>query len=96
MKQTILGFGGSSKRTRRREFLGEMDRVVPWTELVGQIAPFVPAGKLGRPPFPAEWLRIHCMQQWFTLSEPAMEEASHDVPLFREFAGLGSRDDQAT
>ena len=33
-------------------------------------------------------LRIHFMQQWFTLSDPAMEEALHDVPLFREFAGL--------
>jgi IS5 family transposase len=34
-------------------------------------------------------LRLHFMQQWFTLSDPAMEEALHDVPLFREFAGLG-------
>jgi hypothetical protein len=33
-------------------------------------------------------LRIHFMQQWFTLSDPAMEEALHDVALFREFAGL--------
>jgi IS5 family transposase len=34
-------------------------------------------------------LRIHFMQQWFTLSDPAMEEALHDITLFREFAGLG-------
>jgi hypothetical protein len=33
-------------------------------------------------------LRIHFMQQCFTLSDPAMEEALHDVPLFREFAQL--------
>jgi transposase, IS5 family len=33
-------------------------------------------------------LRIHFMQQWFGLSDPAMEEALHDVPLYREFAGL--------
>ena len=33
-------------------------------------------------------LRIHFMQQWFTLSDPAMKEALHDVPLFREFADL--------
>ena len=33
-------------------------------------------------------LRIHLMQQWFTLSDPAMEEALHDIALFREFAGL--------
>ena len=40
-------------------------------------------------PFGAEtMLRIHFMQQWFNLSDPAMEEALHDMPLFREFAGL--------
>jgi IS5 family transposase len=33
-------------------------------------------------------LRIHFMQQWFNLSDPAMEEALHDMPLFREFVGL--------
>ncbi len=33
-------------------------------------------------------LRIHFMRQWFTLSDPAMEEALHNVPVFREFAGL--------
>jgi IS5 family transposase len=43
----------------------------------------------GRPPFPVEtMLRIHFMQQWFGLSDPAMEEALFDVPLYREFAGL--------
>ena len=33
-------------------------------------------------------LRIHFMQQWFTLSDPAMEEAFFDTPLYREFAQL--------
>ena len=95
MKQSSLGLGVSTKRTRRWEFLDEMDRVVPWTDLVGEIAPFIPEGKRGRPPFPVEsLLRIHFMQQWFTLSDPAMEEALHDVPLSREFAGLGGWDDR--
>jgi len=63
MKQSSLGLGTSTKRTRRREFLDEMDRVVPWSDLVAQIAPFMPEGKRGRPPFPVEsLLRIHfCM-----------------------------------
>ena len=66
-----------------------MERVVPWAALVELVAPHAPVGKTGRPPFPVEaMLRIHFMQQWFTLSDPAMEEALHDVPLFREFAGL--------
>ena len=38
-------------------------------------------------------LRIHFMQQWFKLSDPAMEEALHDVPAFRDFAGLSYWDD---
>lgn len=55
-----------------------------------QIAPFAPEGKRGWPPFPVELLlRIHFMQQWFTLSDPAMEEVLHDMPPFRDFAGLG-------
>jgi IS5 family transposase len=95
MKQSSLGLGTSTKRTRRREFLDEMDRVVPWSDLVAEIAPFMPEGRRGRPPFPVEsLLRIHFMQQWFTLSDPAMEEALHDVPLFRDFAGLGGWDDR--
>jgi IS5 family transposase len=63
--------------------------------LVAQIAPFMPESKRGRPPFPVEsLLRIHFMQQWFTLSDPAMEEALHDISLFRDFAGLGGWDDR--
>ena len=90
MKQSDLGLNLTTKRTRKREFLAQMERVVPWGDLVALVAPFAPEGKKGRPPFAVEtMLRIHFMQQWFTLSDPAMEEALHDVPLFREFAGLG-------
>jgi IS5 family transposase len=89
MKQADLGLNLTTKRTRKREFLDEMNRVVPWSALVELIAPYAPEGRRGRPPFPLEtMLRIHFMQQWFTLSDPAMEEALHDVPLFREFASL--------
>ena len=95
MKQQSLGLGQSNKRTRRREFLGEMERVVPWSELVALVSPYLAEGKRGRPPFPVEsMLRVHFMQQWFNLSDPAMEDALHDVPLFREFAGLGGWDDR--
>jgi len=95
MKQTSLGLGQSSKRTRRRVFLEEMDRVVPWSDLVGLISPYMPEGRRGRPPFAVEvMLRVHFMQQWFNLSDPAMEEALHDMALFRDFAGLGGWDDR--
>lgn len=91
MKQVDLGLNLSSKRTRKREFLEEMDRVVPWAALVELISPYYPTGRLGRRPFALEtMLRIHFMQQWFGLSDPAMEEALFDVPLYREFAQLDS------
>ena len=66
-----------------------MNLVVPWSELAALIAPHAPAGKTGRPAFAVSvMLRIHFMQQWFGQSDPAMEESLHDVPLYREFAGL--------
>ena len=77
------------KKTRKRIFLEQMDTVVPWAELVALIAPYYPEGRTGRPPFPLEtMLRVHFMQQWFALSDPAMEEALWDTPLFRQFAQL--------
>ena len=95
MNQASLGLGNSTKRTRKREFLAEMERVVPWSAWVELVAPFSPDGRRGRPPFSVQaMLRIHFMQQWFTLSDPAMEESLHDVALFREFAGLGGWSDR--
>ena len=92
MKQISLantGFELVTKRTRKREFLDEMNLMVPWAELVALIEPFAPANKTGRPAFAVNsMLRIHFMQQWFGLSDPAMEEALHDVPLYCQFAGL--------
>jgi len=99
MKQMSLGESGferKTKRTRKREFLDEMNLVVPWSELVSLIAPHAPApgAKGGRPTFAVEtMLRIHFVQQWFNLSDPGMEEALYDTPMFREFAGLDAGED---
>ena len=87
--QHSLGFSLAVRKTRKAIFLDEMDRVVPWAELVALIAPFYPEGRTGRPPFALEtMLRTHFLQQWFNLSDPAMEEAFFDTPLYREFVGL--------
>jgi transposase, IS5 family len=95
MKQISLattGFELVTKRTRKRVFLDEMNLVVPWTELDGLIQPFASSGitaKGGRPSFVVEaMLQIHFLQQWFGISDPAMEEALHDVSLYCEFAGF--------
>ena len=92
MKQAALDLNLSLKKTRKREFLEQMERVVPWSALVALITPYYPEGRTGRQPFELEtMLRTHFLQQWFSLSDPAMEEAFFDVPLYREFAQLDSR-----
>jgi transposase, IS5 family len=95
MKQISLattGYELITKRTRKRIFLEEMNLVVPWTELVGLIQPYSspePTSKGGRPAFRVEtMLRIHFLQQWFGLSDPAMEEALEDIPMYWQFAQL--------
>jgi IS5 family transposase len=82
------------KQTRNAVFLGEMETVEPWSRLEALIEPFYPRKGNGRPPMPlGTMLRIHFMQQWFGYSDPAMEEALHDVPLLRQFAGLDAFED---
>lgn len=94
MKQMTLagsGFEKHSKTTRRAAFLAEMDRVVPWAELCALIEPYYPkAGAAGgRPPVGLQrMLRIHLLQHWFNLSDPAVEEALYDVACMREFVGI--------
>lgn len=91
MKQQDLGLNLSKRRTRKAVFLDEMDLVVPWTELLALITPHAPRAKTGRPPFELEtMLRIHFVQQWFGLSDLAMEEALFETTLYREFVGLTS------
>jgi len=91
-----FGFGDyeqstAKKRTRRECFLAEMEAVVPWKELVDLIEPYYPrtSSKGGRPPYPLEtMLRIHLLQQWYDLSDPAMEDALIEVATMRRFAGI--------
>lgn len=89
MHQTTFVLNLTTKKTRKQVFLEQMEQVVPWAELVEVITPYYPEGKKGRPPFSLEtMLRVHFMQQWFSLSDPGMEEAFFDTPLYREFAQL--------
>ena len=83
-----LGFGDyeqstAKKQTKKEKFLAEMDKVVPWQALIDLIEPFYPktGSKGGRPPYALEtMLRIHLMQHWYALSDPAMEDALIEVP----------------
>ena len=83
------GFERYTKKTRRQVFLEEMEQVVPWRELCSLIEPHYPKPGNGRPPVGVErMLRIYFLQQWFNLSDPAVEEALYDSPVMRQFVGL--------
>src|SRR5258708_39527902 len=86
-----LDFAAKKKRTKRDVFLAEMSAVVPWAVLEGLIEPHYPklGPQGGRRPFPlSTMLRIYCLQQWYSLSDPGAEEARYDIQSMRAFAGL--------
>ena len=92
-KQQDLGLKLSTRRTRKEVLLDEMTLVMPWAELVALIAIHAPVAKTGRPPFDLEMmLRIHCLQQWFGLSDLGAEEALVEISIYRDFCGLGGTD----
>src|SRR3990170_8481907 len=84
------GFEAYYKPTRREQFLAEMERVVPWAELGALIEPFYPKNDgAGRPTVGLErMLRIYFLQQWFNLSDPAVEESLYDSASMRQFVGI--------
>jgi IS5 family transposase len=92
MKQLSLataGFERYARTTRRAAFLAEMERVVPWPALCGLIEPYYPKPGNGRPPVGVErMLRLYFLQQWFNLSDPAVEEAVYDSQAMRRFVGI--------
>ena len=93
MKQRTLammsGFERYTKKTKRALLLEEMEQAVPWRELCALIEPYYPKTGNGRPPVGVErMLRIYFLQQWFNLSDPAVEEALYDSVLMRQFAGI--------
>ncbi len=78
------------KPTRRERFLAEMEQVIPWSELAAVIEPYYPKPEgAGRPPVGVErMLRIHFLQHWFNLSDPAVEETLYDSRAMRQFVGI--------
>src|SRR6266567_7618186 len=93
MKQRTLammtGFEQYTRKTRRAIFLEEMEQVVPWGELCALVAPHYPQPGKGRRPVGVErMLRIYFLQQWFNLSDPAVEEALYDSVVMRQFVGI--------
>jgi len=90
---TMIGYFEKGKKTKREQFLAEMDQVLPWRRLVALIEPHYPKASPagGRPPLPLERMfRIYCLQQWYNLSDPGAEEALYDSITMRHFAGVST------
>jgi IS5 family transposase len=86
---SFLSLGCLTKLTRADRFLDEMNQVVPWAELVAVVAPHYGTADTGRPRTDlALLLRLHCLQLWYNLSDPALEDAVHDRLSFQRFLGL--------
>lgn len=95
-QQTFAGLAWKNKKktTRREEFLGEMDAIVPWDLLVALIEPFYPKAGNGRQPMGLrKMLRIYLMQLWFNMSDPQAEDAIYDSESMRRFVGVDLTDD---
>lgn len=93
MRQQTLasqaGFEKYGRKTRREQFLDEMEQVVPWAELEALVRPHYPKGANGRPPVGLGiMLRVYFLQQWFNLSDPAAEDALYESAVLRRFAGV--------
>ena len=76
------------KQTRREKFLSQMEEVVPWSALLSLIASFYPVQGPQEGRLAETMLRIHLMQNWYCLSDEAMEDALIEVESMRRFAHL--------
>jgi IS5 family transposase len=77
------------RKTRREKFLEQMESLVPWQRLESRVESFYPKAGRGRQPYPLRvMLRIHCMQLFYNLSDPAMEDALYEIESMRHFSGL--------
>jgi transposase, IS5 family len=93
MRQPTLsdnGFEKFRKKTRKEQFLDDMEAIIPWQGLSEGLEPFYPkADGPGRPAIGLErMLRIHFIQHWFNLSDPAVEDALYDSRALRQFVGI--------
>ncbi len=80
------GFECFGRATRKAEFLGLMEALVPWSEFCALIEPHYPKAGRGRRPVGLErMLRMYLVANWFNLADEACEDALYDVPVFREF-----------
>ena len=97
-RQTSLSdieYSNRRRHTRRESFLDLMDSLVRWDYWVGEIRPYYPEGRRGRPPKDIEMmLRMYLLKDWFGLSDEGIEDAIYDSYAMRKFMHLDFMDEQ--
>ena len=84
-----LEYQHKKRKTRREKFLVRMDALIPWSRLEKKIRRHYPKAGQGRHPYPLSiMLRIHCVQLFYNLSDPAMEDMLYEIDSVRRFVGL--------
>ncbi len=84
-------YANKKRKTRREVFLERMEALIPWARLEKKIARYYAktGTQGGRPAYPlSAMLRVHCLQLFYNLSDPALEDALYEVESMRRFAGL--------
>ena len=78
-------------RTKKKEFLEQIDQIVPWEEWIAIVEPYYYKGERGNKPYGLElMLRLHMLQNLYNLSDMATVAEVVDSRAFSEFCGVDS------
>ena len=84
-----LDYQHKKRKTRREAFLERMDDLIPWERLEERIRPYYPKAGRGRRPYDLSVMfRVHCVQLFYNLSDPGMEDMLYEAESVRRFVGL--------
>ena len=87
-----LEYESKKRKTRRERFLERMEMLIPWERLLEQIRPYYPKAGRGRAPYELEsMLRVHCVQLFYSLSDPATEDMLYGIERVRRFTGISPK-----
>jgi len=77
--------------TKKKEFLAQMERIIPWKEWLELIKPYYYKGERGNKPYDLEkMLRIYLVQNLYDLSDMATMTEVIDSRAFSKFCGVDS------
>ncbi len=78
-------------RTKKKEFLEQIERIVPWGKWVSMIKPCYYKGERGNKPYDLElMLRLYLLQNLYNLSDEATVAEAIDSRAFSDFCGVDS------